>query len=524
MTALVRSLRCGGLRRRPLFAALAVCALACAPPDSALAQASSAGTRTLLRASPEQRIFADFPTPPTRRPAVPGATLQVTHCGDDGPGSLRQAAKDAVDGDTIDLGALACSSITLKTGAIVVRADNLILAGPGRDALSIDGGAADRVFFNFGSGELRLRGLTVRNGRNRGEDWDIVGGGCIAARGYVALEDTTVQGCYAAGRGAYGGAIYAFGLIMENSTLSGNAVRAVHTSSDTGASGGAAFVYALQLTDSTVSGNRSSHVANPGSSHYDIGGGISSVLGGTVSGSTIDSNYTQGRGGGIASFNPLVVSNSTISGNVAAEDLGGGLFVRWPAAVEIANSTITANHAGGGGGGIYLAIDSSSLQSTIVYGNSIGDGDGKFAEVQNRASIPLTVGGSNNLVGISGPTVTLPDDTRQADPLLGPLAYVGGPTRTHALQRGSPALDAGNNLQGLAYDQRGAPFERVSGVAADIGAYEQQGPFPPAPVLTPVPTLSHWATALLGLLLAAAAAATRRRPLRMRATRDPRKR
>jgi len=502
MTAPICPLRSAGLRRRPLFAALAACALVCASPDSARAQASAAEGRTPLRASPEQRIFADFPARPARRPTAPGATLQVTHCGDDGPGSLRAAVAAAADGDTIDLASLACSTITLQTGAIAVTQDSLILAGPGRDKLAIDGGGVDRVFFDSGRGELALRGLTVQNGRDRGEDADIVGGGCIAARAYVTLQDTTVRNCYVGGRGAYGGAIYAYGLTMANSTLSGNAARAVHTGGDTAAFGGAAFVYVAQLVDSTVSGNRTGHVANPGSSHYDIGGGISLVRGGTVYNSTIDSNYSQGRGGGIASFSPLVVSSSTISGNVAAEEMGGGLFVRRPAAVEIASSTITANHAGAGGGGLYLAATESSLQSSIVYGNSAGAGG--FADLQARASTALIVSGSHDLVGTAGPDVTLPADTLQADPLLGPLAYGGGPTRTHALLRGSPAVDAGTNPQALAYDQRGAPFVRVYGAAPDIGAYEQQALAPPAEQ-TPVPALSRWTAAGLGLLLALAA-------------------
>ena len=58
------------------------------------------------------------------------------------------------------------------------------------------------------------------------------------------------------------------------------------------------------------------------------------------------------------------------------------------------------------------------------------------------------------------------------DPLLGPLAMNGGPTLTHALLPGSPALDRGSSS--VAEDQRGYGFERVVGAAADIGAYESR--------------------------------------------------
>ena len=54
------------------------------------------------------------------------------------------------------------------------------------------------------------------------------------------------------------------------------------------------------------------------------------------------------------------------------------------------------------------------------------------------------------------------------DPLLGPLADNGGPTQTHALLAGSPAIDAGDPLavagmNGVPeFDQRGMPFGRVA--------------------------------------------------------------
>ena len=58
-----------------------------------------------------------------------------------------------------------------------------------------------------------------------------------------------------------------------------------------------------------------------------------------------------------------------------------------------------------------------------------------------------------------------------------PLADNGGPTLTHALLTGSPAIDAGSNPANLATDQRGGTLRsRVSGAAADIGAFETQPP------------------------------------------------
>ena len=61
---------------------------------------------------------------------------------------------------------------------------------------------------------------------------------------------------------------------------------------------------------------------------------------------------------------------------------------------------------------------------------------------------------------------------------LGPLANNGGPTLTHALLPGSPAIDAGTNMaqNDLLYDQRGPGFRRLVHGRMDIGAYEVQAP------------------------------------------------
>ena len=81
---------------------------------------------------------------------------------------------------------------------------------------------------------------------------------------------------------------------------------------------------------------------------------------------------------------------------------------------------------------------------------------------------------TGNLVGSAGGDGVI-------DPLLGDLADNGGPTLTHALLLGSPAIDAGgidNLIDGPANDQRGTGFNRAvdfDGDAApqvDIGAFE----------------------------------------------------
>jgi hypothetical protein len=98
--------------------------------------------------------------------------------------------------------------------------------------------------------------------------------------------------------------------------------------------------------------------------------------------------------------------------------------------------------------------------------------------------------GRNGGTGLTPAPVGLPDangnliggstNALRIDPLLGPLVNNGGPTMTHALLPGSPAINAGdlNATAGVGdvplYDRRGYPFSRVFGGRIDIGAFEAQ--------------------------------------------------
>ena len=69
-----------------------------------------------------------------------------------------------------------------------------------------------------------------------------------------------------------------------------------------------------------------------------------------------------------------------------------------------------------------------------------------------------------------------PGDQINTDPLLGPLQNNGGPTFTHELLQGSPAIDAGdpNFTPPPYYDQRGPGFSRVRNDRIDVGSFEVQ--------------------------------------------------
>ncbi|MCP4025316.1 MAG: hypothetical protein GY736_03255, partial [Sphingomonas sp.] len=130
------------------------------------------------------------------------------------------------------------------------------------------------------------------------------------------------------------------------------------------------------------------------------------------------------------------------------------------------------------GGGIYADDHATvNLGNTIVAGNA--DEDDVCGDFISRGFnlIGNTAGAAGftdaDLVGAAGSGVI--------DALLGPLADNGGPTQTHALLHGSPAIDAGSHALALdangallVADQRGAHFTRSEGAAIDIGAYEAQ--------------------------------------------------
>jgi hypothetical protein len=289
---------------------------------------------------------------------------------------------------------------------------------------------------------------------------------------------------------------------MIDATISGSTADGTHQDATTAAFGGAAFVYQMDVGTSTLSGNVAEHHTHVGRDHYVIGGAIVAVVGGVISHSTVDGNWSTGRAGGVAVFNPLTLSNSTVSGNTAFGDIAGGIFVRWPATIELNNSTVTQNHSLRDGGGIWLNAEGSSFSSSIIAGNSsnIGNRDNPLGPLP----LVFSISGGNNLIVGNAADITVPGDTLSVDPLLEPLAANGGPTRTHALSAASPAIDAGANIQDLAYDQRGPAYVRAYAGAPDIGAFEAQ-PVAGANA-APVPALSQWGLAVLATFLGAFAA------------------
>ncbi|GAA0723256.1 choice-of-anchor Q domain-containing protein [Dokdonella soli] len=454
------------------------------------------------------------------------ATIPVTSCADDGSfGTLRHAVVTAVSGDTVDMSTLACSTITLASGAIHVDVDPLTINGPGAARLTIDGNNADRIFYHSGTQTVTVSGVTITHGTASGA---LPAGGCIFSKGSIYFNNSVATACAATGSAAaYGGAMVALnsisldnstvtactvtgttlvgaggvfakntvsllssaltnnratstgttgsvqavgggafgqqGLFLSHSLVSGNIARAANGRAG---AGGAAGVASLTAKYSTVTGNQA--IGKGTSTYLGKGGGLyggTLTSGALIQNSTIDHNQADEVAGVVlAGTGTASITNSTISSNTATL-ASGGIDVSMN--LNLSNSTIAFNIGGpGGAGGLYATSGfTADLESSIIADNS-PSGSAGGADLAGTG----TITGAHNLIKIS--SVPVPAGTLTADPKFGPLACNGGSTRTHALLPGSPAIDVGSAPTTLKVDQRGRGFPRAVGIAPDIGAYE----------------------------------------------------
>jgi hypothetical protein len=274
--------------------------------------------------------------------------------------------------------------------------------------------------------------------------------------------------------------------------------------------------------------NTGTMIINAGTVQSNMGffsaGGIYNTGMLTITGTTISNNQTGDPGhfgavgGGIVNDGTMTIQDSTISGNSA---LGGDLDGGYGGGISgnnntITNSTITGNsalHGGGvaGGGTIaYTTFSNNSatyqdggalyVTSPLELGNTILQAGASGVNIFNNGGSLITRGYNISSDDGSG-YLNGPGDQINTDPLLGPLQDNGGPTFTHALLPGSPAIDAGDPkfTPPPYYDQRGPDFWRVRNGRIDSGSFEVQAgttPSPtPTPAASPTPTSSPTPTA-----------------------------
>lgn len=303
-------------------------------------------------------------------------------------------------------------------------------------------------------------------------------GGAILALGEVSLTEALVADNSSSLRG---GGVYAEGFVeIVDSTLRGNTTQ--------GAGGAISARDGLSLLRTTVDDNHATEVSGVLDSVPPAGGGIDAAGDVYVRDSTISGNSSKFYAGGLFVANgQLTLVNSTVSGNSAAFDGGGIALVQSHLVMQ--HTTVTDNSAGRRAGGIGAVFSTTAktyqISHSIVAGNTA-------ESVNPDWGLPSHAAIDHSLIGIfssdpfgNGPTPPLNTNligtvSHPIDPLLAPLADNGGPTQTHLLLPGSPAINRGDlsavaGVDGVpAFDQRGAGYARIFGGRIDIGAFEYQ--------------------------------------------------
>ncbi len=406
-------------------------------------------------------------------------------------------------------------------GAVTVSMSNLRIANANVSGVSFGGAIA------MSDGTLTLTNVFFSNNRA------ISGGAIYEAQGTLTVVNSNFSG-NVAGIGGFGGAIY-------NGSGSLSVIDSVFNNNSAVNGGGAIAITAgATIFNSTFSGNSATlggAIENSlasltvGNSIFDnnssgFGGGAIAAFGSTnVFNTTFSNNKAPGAsslGGAVyvqSSGTPFILTESALFSNTSGYD--GGAVYTIGGSPTLRNVTISGNHAANSGGGI--AISSTTTTATlnnVTITNNLADSDhdghgdgGGIVRVAGTAQVrnsiiagnfdtPDNAGGGTinpdcsgaflsqgfNLIGrndgCSGYTNGANGDkvgsgASAINPLLSSLANRGGPTQTHALIPGSPAIDAGNPLPpgggGFACagtDQRGVT--RPQGAVCDIGAVERQ--------------------------------------------------
>jgi len=387
---------------------------------------------------------------------------------------------------------------------------NLTISGAGVDDTVINGGQLDRVLHVI-AGTLDLSDVTITGGRvyNATIDTSLSYGGGIRNDAILNISDCKINGntLYAWAAGYGGGVSSGTGttLTIENTTISNNSLE-VQFGSERGYGGG---VYSagsvIAIADSSLTGNSLT-------SGVSLGGGLylEGVPDGTISNSMVDNNSAAWSTGGIFNSGTVDVYGTTVSGNTAPNGSAGILD---SGAMTLTNSTVSGNTVAGphSGGGINNSGTLTVAHSTITNnhagtvfpasgGGMVNSGTANVAHTiiaENTASTGPDASGSfisggYNLIGDGSNSTGFTDGVNgdkvgtsavPIGPELGTLQENGGPTHTHALLAGSPAMEAGDpSFNPNAYtpplttDQRGLPRVSdgdTSGTAViDIGAYE----------------------------------------------------
>ena len=351
------------------------------------------------------------------------------------------------------------AGIIQLSGALPTLSSDLAIIGPGPHVLTVrrNTGGNYRIF-TLSNGTpsgptVSLVGLTVSNGlASSGGATANSGGGISNDRGSLDVRNCHIIGNSSdPGSSTDGGGIFNFDgtLVVNNSTFSGNNAYYGGGISNRRNSGGTASV---TVTNTTFVGN---------SAPNGFGGAI----------------FNQGNGTfGAPGTAVMTLTNCTLSDNSATNSYGGAIYTAGVqpgiGSMTLTNCTLNGNSATNGGIFIYQLGSGSAgmtLRNNIFRTGSTG------ANLVNSGG-SVTSQGYNLSNDNGGGFLTGTADQINTEPQLGLLASNGGPTMTHALMSGSPAINTGNDALAPVRDQRGYARSGIS----DKGAFEFNG-IPPSP-------------------------------------------
>ncbi|HEX9005557.1 MAG TPA: putative Ig domain-containing protein, partial [Blastocatellia bacterium] len=339
--------------------------------------------------------------------------------------------------------------INLATALPALDHPNLTINGPGATSLDVHRNSSTpfRIFAISASRTVTITGLKITNGLAAGTN----NGGGVHNSGTLTLSQCVISGngieTTSVGGSGFGGGIYSSGpLTIDQCEISGNSGRSGAGITHNGLGSG----FPLIITNSTISGNTGVQ-----SGGFDIRNTSASLTNCTISG-----NSAPGRIGGIdqvaqsGNTSSVLLTNCTVTNNTGSAAIETFGFAGVTSLTTTLKNTLVAGNIG--------ANFTTTMGTVTSLGNNL-DSDGTSG---------FTNGTNGDIVGTSGSPINA---------LLGPLTQNGGPTNTHLLLPGSPAIDKGG--AGVSTDQRGQarpydfpaiPPASNGGNNSDIGAVEIQ--------------------------------------------------
>lgn len=376
-----------------------------------------------------------------------------THC------SIREALQMAEQQPDRNRILLPAGEYLLELGELPVSGD-VILSGPRGGKTIISGYGEYRVMST--SGTVRLEYLTVQDGRHG------MAGAGIYNMGTLELWDCHVQYNRVDATSRDDGPHYNSGAGVLNAgvlnvfygSFVGNEARYSNYEGEVPAEGAAIMnAGSLYVRETLFQAN----VAH-GGENSGWGGAIHNSGSADIARSLFTRQESDGDGTALYNRGSMVISDSTISGNKSGRP---AIFNQQNSALKLRHVTLVDNDEGVRNEG------DLRVRNSLIAGNGVENCYSSMGSTYQASGLLLSQDYSNCAADI------IVDDSLLFTQVLYPLADNNSTLQTHALRRGSPAVDAGVGTCS-SQDQRGSSRPRDGdgdGVAVcDLGAYERPKP------------------------------------------------